>query len=57
MPSSVKELEYTREFNSVLTHNLILAVLRNRLSAPQDVLEWLDNQPSLPVKQPASHHP
>jgi hypothetical protein len=57
MPGSVKELEYTREFNSVLTHDLILAVLRNRLSAPQDVLEWLDNQPSLPVKQPASHHP
>jgi hypothetical protein len=56
MPGSVKELEYTREFNSVLSHNLILAVLRNRLSAPLDVREWLDRQPSLPVKQPAGHH-
>jgi hypothetical protein len=56
MPGSVEELEYTREFNSVLSHNLILAVLHNRLSAPLGVLEWLDRQPSLPVKQPAGHH-
>ena len=55
MNGGAKELEYTREFNSILSYDLILAVLRGALSSPRDAVKWLDKQPSPPVLQPTGH--
>ena len=35
-------IEYKREFNTVLTHDLLLAMLRGEVSNPESVLKWLD---------------
>jgi hypothetical protein len=34
---------YNQDFNTVLTHDLILALLKNELSNPEDVVKWIDN--------------
>ena len=36
-------LNYDQVFNTVLTHDLILALLKNELSNSVDVLKWIDN--------------
>jgi hypothetical protein len=33
---------YTPEFNTVLTHDLILAILRGEVTHPDDAIRWLD---------------
>jgi hypothetical protein len=36
--------DYTRRFNTVATHDLILAILRGELQDPQSVARWLDRR-------------
>jgi hypothetical protein len=35
-------LNYSTQFNTVLTHDLILSVLQGQITNQQDVVEWLD---------------
>jgi len=43
-------LTYDSPFNAVLTHDLLLAILRGELSTPESVLHWLDhNRAAVPV--------
>ena len=55
-PGQKEGLAYQQPFNSVLTHDLILAVVHGELHNPQDVSKWLDQArlryPTTPVKQP-----
>jgi hypothetical protein len=37
-------MRYTQPFNSIITHDLILAILRRELVTPQDVVLWLDQR-------------
>jgi hypothetical protein len=37
-------LEYNRPFNTVVTHDLILSVLRGELKDPESVARWLDQR-------------
>ena len=43
--------DYTRPFNTVLTHDLILAILRGEVTDGQNVAPWLDahGEPSSPI--------
>ena len=36
-------LNYDQAFNTVLTHDLIIAILDNEISNPEDVVKWIDN--------------
>ena len=38
---------YDGEFNSVLTHDLLLALLKNEVSSPDSVTNWLDGNRSI----------
>ena len=45
-----RPLEYAPAFNTVLTHDLLLALLRGDISGPEEVLRWLDqNHTRFPV--------
>ena len=35
---------YARPFNAVLTHDLVLAILRDELAHPKEVADWLDRK-------------
>ena len=42
---------YERPFNTVLTHDLMLAILRGEVSTPQHVMSWLDeHRESTPIQ-------
>ena len=41
-----EDINYDKPFNTVLTHDLILALLKNELSNSDDVVEWIDNERS-----------
>jgi len=41
-PGTTAPAEYSPQFNTVLTHDLILAMLRNEVTNQQDVVDWLD---------------
>jgi len=41
-PGQKQGLAYHQPFNSVLTHDLVLAALSHQLKSPQDVADWLD---------------
>jgi hypothetical protein len=38
---------YNGEFNNVLTHDLLLALLKNEVSTPDSVISWLDRNRSI----------
>jgi hypothetical protein len=44
-------LTYSNQFNTVLTHDLILAILRDQVTNQSGVAAWLDTHvsPDLPV--------
>ncbi len=42
LPHQREGVHYNREFNSVLTPNLILQLLNGKLQTPQDAVNWLD---------------
>jgi len=42
IPGHYQPLDYTASFNTVLTHDLILELIRDELSTPQRVVSWLD---------------
>jgi arylsulfatase A-like enzyme len=50
-PGATVSAEYTRPFNTVLTHDLILAILRGELTDGQSIAPWLDAhaEPSSPI--------
>lgn len=41
-PGATVAADYTRPFNTVLTHDLILAILRGKVTNGQNVAPWLD---------------
>ena len=41
-PGSERSVTYPREFNTVVTHDLILAALRGEISDQQQTVAWLD---------------
>jgi Sulfatase len=41
-PAQSKQLNYSTQINTVLTHNLILAILKNELTNQVDVAKWID---------------
>ena len=41
-PGAPVSADYTRPFNTVLTHDLILAILRGEVTNGQNVGPWLD---------------
>ncbi len=41
-PGKNKAITYSPAFNTVLTHDLILAILRNQITNQQDLVPWLD---------------
>jgi hypothetical protein len=41
-PGATGSTVYAREFNTVLTHDLILAILRGEVTNQQDTVRWLD---------------
>ncbi|HXF38778.1 MAG TPA: sulfatase-like hydrolase/transferase [Blastocatellia bacterium] len=46
---------YDREFNNVLVHDLLLALLRAELKSPESVVSWLDNNRSI-GESPYNYH-
>jgi len=46
---------YDREFNNVLVHDLLLALLRSELKSPESVVRWLDNNRSI-GESPYNYH-
>ncbi|HEY3175044.1 MAG TPA: sulfatase-like hydrolase/transferase [Candidatus Polarisedimenticolia bacterium] len=50
LPGQDRPLEYSGSFNTVLSHELILALLRGELSSPESALRWLDqNRARFPI--------
>lgn len=42
LPGQKAEINYHREFNSVLSANLLLAVLQDQIRTPAQAVQWLD---------------
>jgi hypothetical protein len=49
-------LPYDAEFNSVLTRELIMAVLAGEVATPPQAAKWLDTQRLHPISQSATSH-
>jgi Sulfatase len=49
MASQKDGFAYNRPFQTVLTHDLVLAILRGELARPEEVAAWLDRQASDPL--------
>ena len=47
MAGQTETLEYEEVFNTVLTHDLLLAILREEVSTPREVADWLDRHRSI----------
>jgi len=41
-PGNINAADYSPQFNTLLTHDLILAMLRNEVTNQQDITDWLD---------------
>jgi hypothetical protein len=41
------QLTYTNDFNTVVTHDLVLALMRGEVSSPNSVVAWLDQHRSI----------
>ena len=52
-PGDNESLTYSRQFNTILTHDLILAILRGEVTNQQNVVTWIDahGQSFIPVPQ------
>jgi hypothetical protein len=46
-PGADKAITYSPQVNTVLTHDLILAILRGELTNQEDVAPWLDAHPRM----------
>jgi hypothetical protein len=46
MPSQREGVEYAQPFNTVLTHDLVIAILEGQVATPADVWRWLDRNRS-----------
>ena len=47
LPRQHEQLTYKAGFNTVLTHDLVLALMRGEVSDPRGVAAWLDRNRSL----------
>ena len=47
LPGQQQGVNYDREFNNVLIHDLLLAIIRGELKTERDVLAWLDRNRSI----------
>ena len=47
LPRQKQGVAYDREFNTVLSHDLVLALLRGELSSEESVVRWLDQHRSI----------
>jgi hypothetical protein len=45
-PGTNESMIFSRQFNTVLTHDLILAILRGQVTNQQNVTDWMDGYPS-----------
>ena len=52
-PGGGQAMSYNQEFNTLLTHDLILAILRHKITNEQDVATWLDTHRSSEGNIPA----
>jgi hypothetical protein len=41
-PGKNEAITYSPAFNTILTHDMILAILRNQITNQQDLVPWLD---------------
>lgn len=46
-PNQVQPATYGSRFNTVITHDLVLAILRNQVTNERSAITWLDAHPSL----------
>jgi hypothetical protein len=51
MAGAHEPLAFDRPFNTVLTHDLILAVLRGEISSPRQAAAWLERRAASPAPQ------
>lgn len=51
-PGDNESLTYSRQFNTILTHDLILAILRNEVTNQQNVVTWIDAHGKLFIPVP-----
>lgn len=49
MASQKDTYVYDRPFNAVLTHDLVLSILRGELAGPEEVADWLDRKARAPL--------
>jgi hypothetical protein len=53
MPGQNSPLAYDAAINTILTHDLLLAVLQGELSRPEEVAQWIDRRRSRDFGSPA----
>jgi hypothetical protein len=41
-PGANEPMTYSQSFNTIVTHNLILAILRGEVTNQQDTVRWLE---------------
>jgi hypothetical protein len=56
LAGTASPLEYSPEFSSLLTHDLILAVLGNELNSSQEAAKWLDERRLTVAGRPTTSH-
>jgi hypothetical protein len=44
-------LEYADDFNTIVTRDLLLAVLRHEITTPREIVSWLDQRRAGPIPQ------
>ena len=49
MAGQKEAMTYEPAFNTVLTHDLLLALLRGKVRTPNSIVSWIDQQPALPL--------
>ena len=52
-PGMNRPIVYSPEMNTLVTHDLVLAILREELASQQQLVPWLDAQPAVRVPPPA----
>lgn len=57
MPGQTEGLIYSKEFNSVLSADLIMQALEGVLNTPEQVTEWLDEHRAASLAKPNAHLP
>jgi hypothetical protein len=55
LPGQKKGIEYAAKFNTLVTKQLLLAIIRNEISTPQQVHEWLDGHRSVGERSHVIH--